>query len=64
MVKADDIDFGREEDVLDLIDQLRDMKKGSLYYVPQSYGGKGSKKGQDRGYGPDPAKRGAGTRPS
>jgi deoxyadenosine/deoxycytidine kinase len=45
VVKADDIDFGREEDVLDLIDQLRDMKKSSLYYVPQSYGGKGLKKG-------------------
>lgn len=45
VVKADDIDFTREEDVLDLLDQLRDMKKGSLYYVPQSYGGKGVKKG-------------------
>ena len=45
VVKADDIDFGREEDVLDLLDQLRDMKKSSLYYVPQSYGGKGAKKG-------------------
>jgi hypothetical protein len=45
VVKADDIDFGREEDVLDLVDQLRDMKKSSLYYVPQSYGGKGPKKG-------------------
>ena len=45
VVKADDIDFGREEDVLDLLDQLRDMKKSSLYYVPQSYGGKGVKKG-------------------
>ncbi|HMA53847.1 MAG TPA: deoxynucleoside kinase, partial [Acidobacteriota bacterium] len=45
VVKADDIDFSREEDVLDLIDQLRDMKKTSLYYVPQSYGGKGPKKG-------------------
>ncbi|MCK7507794.1 MAG: deoxynucleoside kinase [Desulfobacterales bacterium] len=44
VVKADDIDFGREEDVLDLLDQLRDMKKASLYYVPQSYGGKGLKK--------------------
>ena len=45
VVKADDIDFGREEDVLDLLDQLREMKKSSLYYVPQSYGGKGAKKG-------------------
>ena len=45
VVKADDVDFGREEDVLDLLDQLREMKKSSLYYVPQSYGGKGAKKG-------------------
>jgi deoxyguanosine kinase len=45
VVKADDIDFSREEDVLDLLDQLREMKKSSLYYVPQSYGGKGLKRG-------------------
>ena len=45
VVKADDLDFAREEDVLDLLDQVRDMKKSSLYYVPQSYGGKNVKKG-------------------
>ncbi len=45
VVKADEIDFSREEDVLDLLDQVREMKKSSLYYVPQSYGGKGTKKG-------------------
>lgn len=45
VVKADDLDFSREEDVLDLLDQVRDMKKSSLYYVPQSYGGKNVKKG-------------------
>ncbi|MBM3305925.1 MAG: hypothetical protein FJY79_08305 [Candidatus Aminicenantes bacterium] len=45
VVKADDLDFTREEDVLDLLDQVRDMKKSSLYYVPQSYGGKNVKKG-------------------
>ncbi len=44
VVKADDLDFGREEDVLDLIDQVSQMDKSSLYYVPQSYGGKPSKK--------------------
>ena len=44
VVKADDLDFSREEDVLDLLDQIREMKKGSLYYVPQSYGGKAGKK--------------------
>lgn len=44
VVKADDLDFGREEDTLDLIDQIKEMKKSSLYYVPQSYGGKAGKK--------------------
>jgi len=45
VVKADDLDFGREDDLQDLIQQIRDMKKGSLYYVPQSYAGKGPRKG-------------------
>ena len=45
VVKADDLDFGREDDLQDLIRQIRDMKKGSLYYVPQSYAGKGPGKG-------------------
>jgi deoxyguanosine kinase len=45
VIKADDLDFGREDDIQDLIAQIRDMKKSSLYYVPQSYGGKGAKKG-------------------
>ena len=45
VVKADDLDFSREDDLQDLIQQIRDMKKSSLYYVPQSFGGKGSRKG-------------------
>ncbi len=44
VVKADDVDFGREDDILDLIGQIGDMKKSSLYYVPQSFGTKGAKK--------------------
>jgi deoxyadenosine/deoxycytidine kinase len=44
VIKADDLDFSREDDVQDLISQVRDMKKSSLYYVPQSYGAKGQKK--------------------
>ncbi|MGD1009462.1 MAG: deoxynucleoside kinase [Candidatus Aminicenantales bacterium] len=44
VIKADDLDFSREDDIQDLIAQIRDMKKSSLYYVPQSYGGKGAKK--------------------
>jgi deoxyguanosine kinase len=45
VIKADDLDFSREDDIQDLISQLRDMKKSSLYYVPQSYGGKSPRKG-------------------
>jgi deoxyadenosine/deoxycytidine kinase len=44
VVKADDVDFSREDDILDLVYQVKDMKKSSLYYVPQSFGGKGVKK--------------------
>jgi len=45
VVKADDLDFNREDDIQDLIVQIKDMKKSSLYYVPQSYGGKSPKRG-------------------
>jgi deoxyguanosine kinase len=45
VVKADDLDFSREDDTQDIISQIKDMNKSSLYYVPQSYGGKGTKKG-------------------
>ncbi len=44
VVKADDLDFGREDDIVDLVGQIREMKKSSLYYVPQSYGGKNPKR--------------------
>ena len=44
VVKADDLDFGREDDLLDLVEQIKQMKKSSLYYVPQSYAGRISKK--------------------
>ena len=44
VIKADDLDFNREDDVQDIIVQIKDMKKSSLYYVPQSFGGKGAKK--------------------
>jgi deoxyadenosine/deoxycytidine kinase len=44
VVKADDVDFGREDDIQDLIGQIKDMNKSSLYYVPQSFGTKGAKK--------------------
>jgi deoxyadenosine/deoxycytidine kinase len=40
VIKADDIDLARESDLEDIIDQIRQMKKASLYYVPPSYAGK------------------------
>ncbi len=45
VVKSDDLDFGREDDLQDLIQQIREMKKSSLYYVPQSFTGKSPRKG-------------------
>jgi len=45
VIKADNVDFSREDDIQDLIGQIKDMNKSSLYYVPQSYGMKGAKKG-------------------
>jgi deoxyguanosine kinase len=36
VVKADDLDLSREEDVEDLIEKIEQMKKDTLYYVPLS----------------------------
>lgn len=36
VVKADDLDLSREEDVEDLIEKISQMKKDTLYYVPLS----------------------------
>jgi deoxyadenosine/deoxycytidine kinase len=36
-VKADELDLAREEEIMDIVDQLGQLKKGPLYYVPQSY---------------------------
>lgn len=44
VIRADELDFAQEEDIMDLIDKIRQMKKRPLYYVPQSYGTKDSKK--------------------
>lgn len=45
VVKSDDLDLTQEEDIMDIIDKIKQMKKGPLYYVPQSYTNKGSKRG-------------------
>ena len=34
VVKADEIDFDRDEDVTDLIDKIKQMNKSPLFYVP------------------------------
>jgi deoxyadenosine/deoxycytidine kinase len=44
VIKADDIDLARETDLEDIVDQIRQMKKASLYYVPPSFGGKEARK--------------------
>jgi deoxyadenosine/deoxycytidine kinase len=36
VVKADDLDLSRDEDVEDLIEKIEQMKKDTLYYVPLS----------------------------
>ncbi|MFW6131802.1 MAG: deoxynucleoside kinase [Candidatus Aminicenantaceae bacterium] len=41
VVKSDELDFSREEDLLDLVDKIRKMKKSPLYYVPLSKEKKG-----------------------
>lgn len=44
VVKADDLDFDREEDIMDLIEKIKQMKKSPLYYVPLGKENKSSKK--------------------
>jgi deoxyadenosine/deoxycytidine kinase len=44
VVKADDLDLTREEEIDDIIAQVGQIKKGSLYYVPQSYAHRDSRK--------------------
>ena len=36
VIKADDLDFDREEDIMDLVDKIKQMKKSPLFYVPIS----------------------------
>jgi deoxyadenosine/deoxycytidine kinase len=44
VVKADELDLTREEEIMDVVNQVGQMKKGSLYYVPQSFEQKASRK--------------------
>jgi deoxyadenosine/deoxycytidine kinase len=36
VIKADDLDLSREEDIVDILEQIQLMKKSPLYYVPMS----------------------------
>jgi len=36
VIKADDLDLSREEDIMDILEQIQLMKKSPLYYVPMS----------------------------
>jgi deoxyadenosine/deoxycytidine kinase len=44
VVKADELDLSHEEEIMDIVGQVGEMKKGPLYYVPQSYTYKDSRK--------------------
>jgi deoxyadenosine/deoxycytidine kinase len=44
VVKADELNFNQEEDILDLVDKIQHMKKSTLFYVPLSRSGRGLKK--------------------
>ncbi len=44
VVKADEIDLTREEEISDIIEKLGQVKKGPLFYVPQSFAQRGSQK--------------------
>ncbi|MCX6562910.1 MAG: deoxynucleoside kinase [Candidatus Aminicenantes bacterium] len=44
VVKSDEVDLAREADLEDIIDQIRQMKKTSLFYVPPSYAGKDARR--------------------
>lgn len=44
VLKADDLDFNQDEDIIDLIHQMSKVKKGPMYYVPLSKADKDSHK--------------------
>ena len=44
VVKADELDLTREEEIADIIAKAGQVKKGPLYYVPESYAHRDSRK--------------------
>jgi deoxyadenosine/deoxycytidine kinase len=43
-VKADELDLTREEEIAEIIDQLCQLKRGPMYYVPQSFASRDPRK--------------------
>ncbi len=43
VVRADELDLDREDDIFDLVDRIKQMKKSPLFYVPLSKSGKSDK---------------------
>jgi deoxyadenosine/deoxycytidine kinase len=44
VVKADELDLTREEEIADIVAKVSQVKKGPLYYVPESYAHRDSRK--------------------
>jgi deoxyadenosine/deoxycytidine kinase len=44
VIKSDDVDLAREADLEDITEQIRQMKKASLFYVPPSYADKDARR--------------------
>jgi deoxyadenosine/deoxycytidine kinase len=44
VIKSDELDPGREADLDDILEQIRQMKKASLFYVPPSYVGRDARR--------------------
>jgi deoxyadenosine/deoxycytidine kinase len=44
VIKSDELDPGREADLDDILEQIRQMKKASLFYVPPSYAGRDARR--------------------
>lgn len=42
VIKSDDLDLTDETEMLDVVRQIKNLKKGHLYYIPSSYGQKKS----------------------
>ena len=44
VIKADDFDLSRDEEITDLLDKIKDMKTSPMYYVPLGHSQSHSKR--------------------